>query len=251
MWPRILTLCLVVVTTPVWADFSSSLTTGIDFSRGKYGGTTSTDILYIPVTAKFQSDDLFFKLTLPYISVTGAGGGVVRGMGPFKITTGTKVTTQSGLGDVIASAGYTVVDTYSFILDLVGNIKFGTADASRSLGTGENDYSAQLDGFYITGNTTLFATTGYKIIGAPAGVVVNNIAYGTLGFSQQTKDSSSVGVALDAAQSSSTLNSGTRELSVFISNKVDKNTKIKVSFLKGFSDASPDYGASLMFTGTY
>ena len=101
-----------------------------------------------------------------------SAGGVVRGFGNFMVKTGTRVTTQSGLGDVSASAGYAILTTDSLWVDLVGNIKFGTADASRNLGTGENDYSAQLDGFYTLDNTTLLATAGYKIIGAPVGVTV-------------------------------------------------------------------------------
>ncbi len=83
------------------------------------------------------------------------------------------------------------------MLDVVGNIKFGTADANKNLGTGENDYSAQLDGYYTFSKTTLFATAGYKVLGAPTGVSLNNIAYGTLGISQKNRDKTSAGLMLD------------------------------------------------------
>lgn len=248
---RIMALALFALATPAWAEVTGSLTTGFDYSTGKYGGTSSTNILYIPVTGKIEFDNLFFKLTVPYISVTSSGTAVIKGIGTIKTTTGTKTTTQSGLGDVIASAGYIFVENDSVLLDVVGNIKFGTADVNKNLGTGQSDYSAQLDGYYTVHKTTLFATAGYKVLGAPAGVTLNNIAYGTLGFSQKTGDKTSAGLMLDAAQSSSELSPGTRELTVFIGNKISSTSKIQAYLLKGFSDSSPDYGGGLLVTGSF
>jgi hypothetical protein len=248
---RKIALLMLLISAPACAEVTRSLTTGIEYSSGKYGGSTSTDILYIPVTGKIQKDDLFLKLTVPYISVTSVGGGVVRGMGPIKKATGTKTSTQSGLGDIIATVGYSVFGSNNLILDLVGNIKFGTADANKNLGTGENDYSAQIDGYYMVNKTTLFATAGYKVIGAPAGVSVNNINYGSVGFSQKTGETSNAGLVLDAAQGSSAFNQGIRELSVFVSNKLKPYLKIQAALLKGFSDSSPDFGGSVMLSGIF
>lgn len=251
MFNKIISLVLAFISAPAWAEVTNSLTTGVDYSSGKYGGTTSTNILYVPVTGKMQFDYLYLKLTVPYISITSSGDVVVRGMGKVNTTTSTKTTTQSGLGDVIAAAGYTVYENKALMLDLVGKVKFGTADASKNLGTGENDYSAQVDGFYTLNKTTLFATAGYKVVGAPAGVTVNNVAYGTLGVSQKIDDKTSAGAMLDVAQASTTLSAGTSELSVFISNKLNNTMKIQASLLKGLTDASPDFGGNLMLTGTF
>ena len=231
----------------VWAEDTFSLSTGFDYSTGKYGGTTSTNILYVPVTGKYQSGNLYLKLTVPYISITSVGD-VIIGMGRFRPVTATKVSTQSGLGDVAAAAGYTVFEGEQLFFDLVGKIKFGTADTN--LGTGENDYSVQLDGFYIVSNTTLIATAGYKVIGAPAGVKVSNIAYGALGFSQKISDKTSAGIIFDTAQSSNNISPNSRELTFFISNKINKTIKIQANVLKGFSDSSPDFGFGIMLIGT-
>lgn len=259
MLKRITALALLAISAPAMAEASKSLTTGFDYSTGKYGGTTSTSMLYIPVTGKVQFDYLYLKLTVPYLSVTSMGEVVVRGMGRVPAagkqasgstsTTAVKATTQSGLGDVVAAAGYTVYETEALALDIAGKIKFGTADANKGLGSGENDYSAQLDGFYTLQNTSLFATAGYKIVGAPAGVSVNNVAYGTLGFSQKTGNKTSAGMMLDVAQASNPQSDGTREITVFVSNKISSTLKLQASLLKGFSDSSPDYGGGLMLTG--
>lgn len=248
---KLLAFALVMFTSAAWAETTTSLSTGFDFTSGKYGGTTTTNILYIPVTGKVQFENIYLKLIVPYIRVSSAGTGVVRGMGTVKTSTSTATTTQSGLGDVIFSAGYTFYENDKLALDLVGNVKFGTADPDKDLGTGKNDYSAQIDGFYTMKATSLFATAGYKIVGAPVGVSVNNIAYGTLGVSQKLNETTSAGVALDVAQSSSTLSPGTREVSVFVTQKISKTKKVSASLMKGFSDGSPDYGFGLNMTGTF
>ncbi len=168
---------MLVITVPAVAEEQFSLGTGFDFSSGKYGGSTTTEILYIPVTGKYESDNLTLKLTVPYISVTGTGY-VVPGVGPLSMSNGTtmgmgnpvtstKSTSNSGLGDVTASVGYNVYDGDTISFDLFGNVKFGTADVNKGLGTGKNDYSAQLDGYYSLNSATLFATAGYKIMGRP------------------------------------------------------------------------------------
>lgn len=248
---RLITLALLLASANAAAETTTSLSAGFDYSSGKYGGATSTEVLYIPVIGKIQFDKLFLKLTVPYIRVSSAGGVVVRGMGPFKMATSTKTSTESGLGDVIASAGYTILENGNLLLDLVGNVKFGTADYNKNLGTGENDYSAQLDAYYQAHETIYFATAGYKVVGAPVGIQVNNIAYGTLGISQKTGDKTSAGLMFDAAQGSNVLSPGTRELTVFVANRISQTLKIQANLMKGFSDGSPDYGGGAMVTGYF
>ena len=225
MHSRLFFFSIILISLPAHAESKKSISTGFDYSSGTYGGTTTTEVLYVPVTGKIQYDDGYLKLTVPYLRVTGTGS-VVRGMGKLNTTTRTRTITQSGLGDVVATAGYTVLDT-DLLLDIVGNIKFGTADASKNLGTGKNDYSAQLDGFYMLTKTTLLATAGYKIVGAPDGLNVNNIAYGSLGLNQKIDSKISAGAILDAAQASNEFSSGARELTFFVSNKLSNTLKIE------------------------
>lgn len=241
---KILALALIAFAAPACAEMTGSLSLGFDYSTGKYGDTTSTDILYVPVTGKLQLDYLYLKLTVPYVSITGTGD-VILGMGKLgrrtTSTTTSKTTTQSGLGDIIASAGYMVYESDVATIDLVGNVKFGTGDASKNLGTGENDYSIQFDGYYTTADyNTLFATAGYRLVGAPAGTTVYDIAYGTLGFSLSIGESSSTGLMLDAAEASSDLSPGTSEISAFVSTKFSQDITIQARLMKGLSDSSPD-----------
>lgn len=242
---------MLAISAPAFAEGQFSLGTGFDYSSGKYGNAVSTDILYIPVTGKYESDKLTLKLTVPYIRITSPGG-VIRGIGRIgPATNRTTTTTNSGLGDVTASAGYNVYSVDSLVLDLVGNIKFGTADANKGLGTGQNDYSAQLDGYYTLDKTTLFAAAGYKVYGSPATVNLSNALYGTIGASQKLSDMTSVGVMLDVAQSPSSSGSDQQEVTVYISQKIAANLKVQANVLKGFSDGSPDFGVGVMITGYF
>ncbi len=242
-------LVMLAIAIPALAEDQFSLGTGFDLSTGKYGNKASTDILYIPVTGKYESNKLTLKLTVPYLSITGPGG-VIRGIGRMGQPR-TARTTNSGLGDITTSAGYEIYSGNALAFDLVGNVKFGTADVNKGLGTGQNDYSTQVDGYYTLDKTTLFATAGYKIYGAPAGVTLSNAPYGTIGASQKLSSKTSAGVMLDAAKSPSATGSDQLEATVYVSQKVASNLKVQANALKGFANGSPDFGCGVMITGYF
>ncbi len=257
-------LLFAFVSASALADDQLSLTTGFDYSTGKYGNATATEILYIPVTAKYEADKLTLKLTVPYISVTGPGG-VIQGFGKVPTTTTTTTTmgrfgrtstgattTNSGLGDVVASAGYNVYAGDALSLDAVGKIKFGTADVNKGLGTGQNDYSGQIDGYYMfTGQSTFMFTGGYKKIGAPPGIPTNNVPYGMLGLDQKTSEVTNVGVMYNFVKSVSPTIPDQKDVTFYVMQKLASGLKLQASLLKGFTNSSPDYGGGLMLTGVF
>ncbi len=245
-------LALLSVSAAATAEDTFSLGTGFDYSTGKYGNTQATDILYIPVTAKYESDKLMLKLTVPYISITSPGG-VTYGVGRFGKPTGrTTTTTNSGLGDVTTSAGYNVYSGDALALDLVGNIKLGTADATKGLGTGKTDYSGQVDGYYTINMTTLFGTLGYKKYGSPvAGITLNNSPYATVGASQKLSPKTSAGIMLDVAKSPSLYAADRQEVTAYVTQKLTSSLKAQANVMKGFTSSSPDFGFGGMITGTF
>jgi len=248
------TLALLVISIPAIADNKFSLGTGFDYSTGTYGNAASTSILMVPVIAKLESDGLTVKLTVPFISITGPGG-VVQGVGrvgaaPVAVGGRNSTTTNSGLGDVTTSLGYTVYSADAFSLDLVGKVKFGTA-AAPALGTGKTDYSVQVDGFYTLNQTTPFVTIGYKVYGQPVGYTLKNSPYATLGASQKLGEKTSAGIMLDFVKSPIATSADRRELTVFAAQKIGSSLKVQANLLKGFSNASPDFGGGIMITATF
>lgn len=228
-----------------------SLTTGLDYSSGKYGGTQATDTLYIPFIGKYEEGLWTYKLTVPYVRVTGTGS-VVRDVGAFRTAAATR-TTESGLGDVVAAVTRNVYDSGASgtLLDLTGKVKFATADDKKGLGTGKNDYAVQLDAYQSAGKVTLLGTVGYKVLGDPAGIPLDNVWYGTAGVSGKVSAETSGGVMLDVRQKASATGSPQRELTAYISHKYSKEWKSQAYVVKGFADGSPDWGAGAMVTRSF
>lgn len=229
-----------------------SLTSGLDYSSGKYGGTQSTEILYIPLTGKYEVDRWTFKLTVPYVRITGPGG-VTRDTGVYKAS-GTTRTTASGLGDIVAGASYNLYASgvaNALLVDLTGKVKFGTADETKGLGTGKTDYSTQVDIYKTVNQFTAFGTLGYKVLGSPAGTQLHNVAYVSLGSSYKFTPQTSGGLILDLREKASATGAPQRELTAFVSHKLDANWKTQAYLVKGFADGSPDWGGGAMLTRAF
>lgn len=221
---------------------------GGEFSTGKYGGATRTDIFYLPLAFKYFTPGYALSLTVPYVSVTSNGdvipgtGGMNRGRGRSATTSsGTQTITQSGLGDVLASAGCQIYSEDALTLNILGNVKFGTANANKRLGTGKNDYAAQLDTLYAGAATAYHASVGYKVVGVPEAYALNNVAYGSIGATTPITEQFRAGLRLDAAQRANTNTEGTRSLAIDITKWRSEGGGVSVSLSKGLSTSSPDW----------
>lgn len=228
---------------------------GVEYSSGKYGGSTTTDILYVPLTLRYGTNQYAVSLTVPYISVTSGGGvvpGVGRGSGRMAAvpTVTSRTTTQSGLGDIIATAGYNIYQQGNLTLNVVGNVKFGTADENKQLGTGKNDYAAQVDVFYAYAASSLYASAGYKVVGVPAGFTLNNVAYGSVGMVRMIGEKSRIGLTLNAAQSMGPGIEGRRDLAFDVMHGLNEGSFVSAKFSGGLSSSSPDWLAGLYLSGT-
>jgi len=224
-------------------DFGKfTLETGMDYNTGKYGGTQSTSILYVPVTLKYYRNSWTLKLTVPYLQISGPYN-VINGVGVTGVAT-TVNTTRSGLGDVILAATRNVYNRNDsgFFVNLTGKLKLGTASSADGLGTGKNDYAFQTDVFQLTGSLTSFATLGYKMFGRPTGYTLNNVFYGLLGGSYQFDQETYGGMMLNLAQKSTATGEPRMEAIIFASHKLDKNLKAQGYVLKGFTRSVPDWG---------
>jgi hypothetical protein len=229
-------------------DSRTTLSVGADYSTGKFGQTQSTDMLYVPVTAKHETGRWIFKAIVPYIQITGPGN-VVGSPDNIVILPGgnAAIRTENGIGDVVASAFYNVLNENSAALglDLGAKIKFGTADASRGLGTGETDYAVQADLFKPIGALTVFGSLGYRWYGDPPGVDLGNAVYGAIGASYQISQPLAVGLAYDGRGKISQGGGALSELTAFLTYALSRAWKLQVYAVKGFADGSPDAAGGL------
>ncbi len=228
------------------AEGLTTLSIGADYSSGNYGLSDTTRVFYLPVTAKNEAGRWVLKLVVPYIRITGPSNVVGAPENQVILPNGGFARrTESGLGDVVANAFYNVFDGRNtpLGLDFGAKIKFGTADDSRGLGTGKNDFSLQADFFKAIGAFTPFGTLGYRRYGDPAGVDLRNVVYGTIGSSYRMSQPTTVGLAYDWRDRIVQGGARVSELTAYISRKLSSDWKLQVYAVKGFTNASPDFGA--------
>jgi|WetSurMetagenome_2_1015567.scaffolds.fasta_scaffold05935_4 hypothetical protein len=226
-------------------DFS--LGTGFEYSSGNYGLTSDTSMLIVPVEGKYRTGAWAFKLTVPYIQITGPGGVLPNGLrSKTTRTTTTRNTTHSGLGDISASTTYNIVSGNESRprVDLTGKIKFGTADTY--LGTGQNDYAVQVDLYQEMDRFTPMGSLGYEVLGSPVGIQLNNVAYGIVGGDYKLTDQTHTGIQYFLSQSIAANIAQQKELTLYLNHNISDGLNIRGYVLKGFSDASPDSGFGLL-----
>lgn len=252
-------LCCATLAFSAMADDGAlTVGTGFNYSSGTYGAATTTQMTSIPLLLKYERNDWTWKMTLPYLIVTGQAG-VIPGTGGRGRGNGggggggTTTTTNEGLGDLVVSGTYAAYydSAAKFGLDLTGKVKFGTADQNKSLGTGANDYSAQVDLFKVAGAYTLFGGVGYTTFGSTSGLTLNNVFNVNVGGSLKVDDRVSTGVSYDFRERTSATAEPMSELSVFASRKLDRKWKAQAYLLKGLTSGSPDWGGGVTVNYAY
>jgi len=235
-----------------------SVGAGLNYSTGDYGTANNTTILSIPFTARYERGPLTLKATIPYLRITGStavipGIGAVANSNPRgrgRGSAGTVVSstdTASGLGDTVLAATYNVLydAAASFGVDVTGRMKLATADADKGLGTGENDYGAQVDAYKTFDRNTVFGGVGYNVLGSSSFIQLRNVWNVNLGVAHKIDERDSAGLSFDTRQRVSDSASPQRELTAFYSRKLDRQWKAQAYVLKGFSNGSPDWGAGV------
>jgi hypothetical protein len=189
------------------ADGQFSFTTGIDYSTGDYGADEDTDILYIPLTGKYETERWLFRLTVPYLRITGPGAVVLGPDGnPIVVSEEgtTRRETNDGLGDVIFGAAYNLLPgTWrGIVLDIGAKVKFPTADEDKGLGTGETDYQLQADVYKTFGAWTALATFGHKWLGDSDDFTLKDVFFGSIGAGYKFSPATSGGLIFDFREAS-------------------------------------------------
>jgi hypothetical protein len=143
------------------------LSAGLDYSTGAYGGVQDTTILYAPVTARLKGERWRVDVTVPFIEIEGPSNVFAAPGAPIIVEPdGTApIETRSGLGDVIAAGTFSLGGGGDVPwVDLTVKTKLPTA--GDGLGTGQADYSAQVDLYQAVGDhVTLMGSIGYQWLG--------------------------------------------------------------------------------------
>lgn len=244
-------ICAATAAGPAFAQSADggtdfSITTGVDYSSGDYGTGTDTNILVAPVSARIGAGDLRFSASIPYVRIEGSGNIVGGDGGPVVIDPNAAPTTRSGIGDLTLGANYAIPeDRFGLGVDVGARVKLPTAETG--LGTGKTDVSLSGELSRTFGTVTPFVQAGYRIMGDPDGLDLNNVWFGSVGASASLGRSVLL-ASYDYRQATNALVSDSQEVFGAFSTPVSKALNLTLYGSAGLSDGAPDFGIGAMVT---
>lgn len=226
---------------------SFELSTGFDYSIGKYGAAVDTSVKSVPVEAKAQLGRLRLQAALPYVWIKGPGqivGGVVVGS-----TSPTAVAKRQGIGDLNLSAAYRLTNESGAlpIIELGGNVKLPTANTS--IGTGKTDYGVNIALYKSVGpQVTLFGSVGYSWLTSPAAYQLRNgiTAYG--GLNLRPDPAINLGASVAYREPVATGLKGQAVVSPYMTYRFSQHLGFTAYGTAGLNNASPRVGAGVRLT---
>lgn len=247
---------LTVAQEPVAAPARHNLSIGGYYSSGDYGESQDTTIHYLPVSYDYTVSNWNLKVAIPYLEVSGAGNVLVNvggvGTGDLSgLASSGDSSTSRGRGDTVLSATYqfpSFAEGMPFV-DLGLEVKIPTADEKKALGTGKADYGLQLDLYQMLGNSTLFATAGYKFRGKSTLFnEMTNSAYVSFGLSRPLSQTWSYGLIYDYREAASETSKETHELLPYLSWMPAPGWSLMSYVVKGFTRDSADHALGMQLS---
>jgi hypothetical protein len=216
---------------------------GYHYSTGTYGTSDTTEIAYIPLTAKAEIGRWSIQGTIPYLRISGPAGVVQGPNGPIQTTSGE----SDGLGDVLVRGLYALPPPACWMpfVDLIGVVKFPTASRGDGLGTGEFDFGLESELWWSVGDLTPFLAVGYRFFGSPPGTTLDDVFLGSVGGVYRVLETVNAGLLLDYRGAPSGSSGERLEVVPFASGKVDAHWSIDGYASAGLARGSPDAGVGL------
>jgi hypothetical protein len=227
-------------TAPTWEG-------GLFFSylTGDYGLDQRTDIYYGSVMIKRYLSQGDVTLTVPYLHIPSDSVTFVGGTPEAD----TSVTGGSGLGDIILKGRYYAVEQDGPLpfIDLVGGIKFPTADADKGLGTGKFDFTVLSEFTWRLGDSpwSVLVDLGYTFVGKIPGEDMKNRWLYSVGLACDVSSKITLSGYLDGRTA---IFEGTEDpLSILLMGqyKFRPDLRLDTLFEFGLTDGSPDFGVTL------
>ncbi len=229
------------------ATAANELSGGAYYATGDYGQDVDTSIYYFPLSYERQLGNWNLQLSTAHLEISGAGNVLVNvggvGRNEFDSLDEIASTSQKGIGDTVLSATYQLpsFSARSPFFDLGFEVKVPTADEHKGLGTGAYDFGVQLDAYQQLGQSTLFATLGYKMRGeSDLFEQMRDSAFLSLGVSRPWSARLSYGVIYDFREAASAQSGETHELLPFVSYALANEWTLMTYVVKGFTRDSAD-----------
>lgn len=240
-------LAVAFVASPVAAQ-SITVSTGVDYSEGDFGTDTDTSVLVVPLSVRSTWDKFSISASIPYLEIDGSSSVVGGSAGPIVIDPTAPAAKRSGIGDLSIRLRYEVLDLGGAALSVNGRTKIPTGSRTKGLSTGEFDYSGGFELAATTGVIQPFAEIGYRVLGDPDGIELENGFYGSIGTSV-LMGGGVVGIAsYDYVASSVNTIEDTHSLFAGIVLPVSNMLSLTGYGTAGLSDSAADYGVGLLLS---
>jgi hypothetical protein len=226
-----------------------SLSLGYDQGSGHYGAAASASYSRVPIAFAVGGRSWGFDLTVPYLTVTAPAGSVpVDGVIVPGIVRGTSTQKASGRGEVVAGVSYEFPrgDEADPVYRAAGHVKFGgTADATRGLGSGRNDYTGQAERVRTIGPVTYALGAGYTWRGRTDVVALRNSPFASIDGSYKLAPPLAVGLGLYAERPLAYGLGSRREATAYLNAGFGAASTARLYVTKGLSSASSEIAAGM------
>lgn len=234
------------------------------FTEGKYGTNTRTEVLYVPLQLEWDLTDRFsVDLTVPYVWQHGQGVLSTLGVGPHRPRAGgvrarrlgragrlaaqAPVTTADGLGDILFEGDYVLLDDQVWVPQVTGlaEIKFPTADERKGLGTGEFDELVGIDVSKKLGSRwRALLDLAYTFVGSPRNVPLNNSYSWLLGARYDLTSTLQISANLEGATAIARGEKDPLDVRLAAGYDLTRHIRLTGGVLRGLSHGAPDWGVS-------
>lgn len=213
------------------------------YSVGDYDGSDDVHIVYVPVSARLTLDAWSFKVLLPWLRISGGSTTIDGPTGPIE----TKNGTADGLGDVVLEGRYTVYPLFDAapFLDLGLRVKAPTADESEGLGTGEFDFTPEVELARRYGRWTPYASLGFRVLGDSSGSTYRDGFLASAGLTCHVREWVEPGLFVYWRQAATQGSEDAVELLPMLRVDVSESWIVDAYASAGFSHTSPDAGCGL------
>lgn len=265
------------------ADTRVQASSGVQFSDGKYGDTTSTSAIVVPFSVRASFGSWSIRASVPFVSVDGpadvseiiddsSGRGSSSGSGSGSSGSGSGDSSGSGSGgsggsdddggeDVVGSSARSVSGigdaslalTYSLdaigdspaYIDFTGRVRLPTGDEDKGLGVGATDYVALTELGWDGEPGGVFVSAGRRFLGDVDNFERVDGWQASAGGWVNVSDAAVVGAYYDWRDSSVSGGEDPGSVEAYVSWRLNDAWKIELNGGVGLSDSSADYTAGL------
>jgi hypothetical protein len=276
--PVVIVAAVVAATAlaaPAAARGQDTVSAGVNVRvlSGTFGSNQTTHVVYAPAVVRIDFRKVELSANFPYLtldsstvalsqagfvpmqgSLSGAptagmpmqGGGM---MGQPGASGGTSVAallaSQSGFGDIVAGAGYRVLDDIQSRVQLVFGVRVKIPTAGSGLGTGRTDVAGLATIRKRFGTGWVYVEGGYLVVGKPAAADLRNVVLWSTGAGRRLTER--LYLLASAAGSSAVVPAFGSPVEIGASLGVRLADRVNLTILpsRGLSNASAKYGLTV------